>query len=88
LQRDQFTWKQGADLLAACSRLQAEKHEAIKSSVSPGHAAEYRRWEKMFKGCAGAEYKLDKDDMEYFGLPFVNQRQQSEVMQGLKYSEL
>lgn len=60
--RHTFTWKQSADLLAAASRRQAEQ------AASEAIAAEYRNWEGLFRGCAGAEYKLDAEDMNYFGL--------------------
>lgn len=61
--RHTFTWKYSADALAACSR-----HKAAQA-VNLSEAEEYERWERRFAGCAGAEYKLDAEDMDYFGLP-------------------
>lgn len=62
--RQTFTWKYSADALAACAR-----HLAAAAAPGSETEGEYKRWEHRFAGCAGAEYKLDAEDMDYFGLP-------------------
>jgi hypothetical protein len=69
--RHSFTWKKSADVLAQASRVQAELWEDTPGIDSSERAEEYRKWEAIFRGCAGAEYKLDKEDLAYFGLIYV-----------------
>lgn len=75
--RQTFTWKYSADALAACAR---RKGAQAKSFVE---ADEYERWERRFAGCAGAEYKLDAEDMDYFGLPPKTPAELGRWIQGL-----
>lgn len=79
--RKDITWKVHADTVANCCRIQLERMDiegkkVEAEGVNPietvvGSIREYENFRDLCKGCVGAEYKLDYEDLIWLGYPYT-----------------